>query len=122
MLTGWGSGRGLSNRNTVGVEVVARNNRDVNDAQLATVRGLVGQNYPNIPVYGHGEVNPGHREADEGMMIVNAIPADRAVQGLPADIPNPGTQDAAEAAARCVSPRAAARKVLVPPRRRKSDG
>jgi hypothetical protein len=81
MINGYGpQGTGLSNRNTVGVEVVARHNGDVNDAQEATIRGLVGQNYPNVPVYGHGEVNPGHRESDEGMRIVNAIRADRSGQ------------------------------------------
>ena len=29
-------------------------------------------------MFGHGEVNPGHKEADEGMTIVNAIRRDRA--------------------------------------------
>jgi hypothetical protein len=35
---------------------------------------------PNTLVYGHGEVNPGHREADEDMTVVNAIRRERAEQ------------------------------------------
>jgi hypothetical protein len=31
------------------------------------------ETYPDLPVFGHGEVNPGHKEADEGMSITNAI-------------------------------------------------
>ncbi|WP_051334895.1 N-acetylmuramoyl-L-alanine amidase [Bradyrhizobium sp. Ai1a-2] len=78
----WGSvvGNSLNNRNVVGVEVAAKNDKDVTEKQLETVRRLVEEQYPNTPVYGHGEVNPGHREADEGMKIVNRIRADRAAK------------------------------------------
>jgi hypothetical protein len=38
---------------SVGIEAVARNNGDVNDARLATVRGLVAKNYR--PATGHSE-------------------------------------------------------------------
>ena len=74
MMKGWGDkGSGLSNANTVGMEVIAKNDADVTPAQVAAAQKFIGQNYPNTPVFGHGEVNPGHKEADEGMSIVNAI-------------------------------------------------
>ena len=78
MLPGWGKGEGLSNRNTVGMEVIAKDNNDVTPAQVEAAKAFIAKNYPNTPVYGHGEVNPGHKEADEGMKIVNAIRAERA--------------------------------------------
>jgi hypothetical protein len=34
--------------------------------------------YPNTPIFGHGEVNPGHKEADEGMTAKRAALALRA--------------------------------------------
>lgn len=73
MLKGWGAGEGLSNRNTVGMEVIAKDNNDVTPAQIASGKAFIDKNYSGIPVYGHGEVNPGHKEADEGMGIVNAV-------------------------------------------------
>ena len=80
IMTGWGSGRGLSNRNTVGIEVIARNNADVTRAQINAVQDFIAARYPNTPVFGHGQVNPGHKEADEGMAIVNAV---RIARGRP---------------------------------------
>jgi hypothetical protein len=78
MKTGWGPlGSGLSNRNTVGMEVIAKNDRDVTPAQVAAAKLFMERNYPNTPVFGHGQVNPGHKEADEGMSIVNAVVAGR---------------------------------------------
>jgi hypothetical protein len=77
MLPGWGKGEGLSNRNTVGMEVIARDNGDVTPQQVKAAKAFIEKNYPTTPVFGHGEVNPGHKEADEGMAIVNAIRADR---------------------------------------------
>ncbi len=73
MMTGWGGGAGLSNRNTVGMEVIAKDDKDVTPAQIAAAQKFIAEKYPNTPVFGHGEVNPGHKEADEGMSIVNAI-------------------------------------------------
>lgn len=78
MITGSGAGAGLHNGNTVGMEVVARDNNDVTPAQIAAGHAFIQKNYPNTPVYGHGEVNPGHREADEGMGIVNSVRGERA--------------------------------------------
>jgi hypothetical protein len=78
IITGSGVGRGLNNSNIVGMEVVARDDRDVTPAQVAAAQDFIARNYPGTPVFGHGEVNPGHREASEGMMIVNAIRRQRA--------------------------------------------
>jgi hypothetical protein len=77
IITGSGAGRGLSNKNIVGMEVVATSDKDVTPAQRDAAKRFIAENYPNTPVFGHGEVNPGHREASEGMTIVNAIRAGR---------------------------------------------
>jgi hypothetical protein len=80
MLKGWGRGEELNNNNTVGMEVIAKDDKDVTPAQVAAAKAFIESRYPNTPVMGHGEVNPGHKEADEGMTIVNAIRGDRARQ------------------------------------------
>jgi hypothetical protein len=77
IITGSGAGAGLSNRVIVGMEVIARDDKDVTPAQVAAARKFIAERYPNTPIYGHGEVNPGHREASEGMTIVRAIRAER---------------------------------------------
>lgn len=91
MMTGWGKGAGLSNRNTVGMEVIARDDKDVTPAQVEAARRFIEKNYPKTPVFGHGEVNPGHKEADEGMKIVSAIRAKRAIEA--SEINKSGTFD-----------------------------
>jgi hypothetical protein len=74
ILPGWGpKGQGLNNKNIVGMEVIAKNDKDVTKAQIKAASEFIRKNYPQTPVYGHGEVNPGHKEADEGMSITNAI-------------------------------------------------
>ena len=77
IMAGKGVGAGLSNRNVVGMEVIARNDADVTPAQVAAARAFIQKYYPNTPVYGHGEVNPGHKEASEGMSITRAIRNER---------------------------------------------
>jgi hypothetical protein len=62
------------------MEVIAENDRDVTKAQREAAVRFIRENYPNTPVFGHGEVNPGHREPDEGMTIINAIRAERAAR------------------------------------------
>jgi hypothetical protein len=85
---------GLSNKNAVGMEIVAKNDQDITPAQVASARNFIATNYPNVPVYGHGEVNPGHKMADEGLTVVNAIRADRGVQpGTPVPRRAPNTVD-----------------------------
>jgi hypothetical protein len=80
IVNGSGAGAGLSNANTVGMEVVARDDKDVTPAQREAGQRFIRERYPNTPVFGHGEVNPGHREASEGMTIVDAIRRERAEQ------------------------------------------
>jgi hypothetical protein len=68
----------LNNTNTEGMEVIAQNDHDVTPAQVASAKtfaqGYV-QQHPGVSIYGHGEVNPGHKEADEGGTITNAVRA-----------------------------------------------
>ena len=71
---------GLSNRNTLGMEIIAKNDADVTKKQALAAAKFMRENYPNTPVYGHGQLNPGHREASEGMTAVHAIEADRRTQ------------------------------------------
>ena len=81
ILPGYGKmGAGLSNRNTVGMEIVARNDKDVTPAQAAAAAEFMRTHYPNTPVLGHGQVNPGHREDSEGMTAVAAVQAERAAR------------------------------------------
>lgn len=67
----------LSNANTYGVEVIAKDNSDVTPAQIAAGQRLyahlsAGRSEP-LGVFGHGELNPGHKLPDEGLAIVNPI-------------------------------------------------
>lgn len=73
---GQGVGEGLSNANTLGIEVIARDNNDWTDAErnaLAPfVKGL-GEKYgfdPLKSMFGHGEINS-HKLADEGLSFVD---------------------------------------------------
>lgn len=66
---------GLSNSNTVGIEVIASNDRTVTPAQRAALQQFVDQQrreHPGIRgnVYGHGELNS-HKMTSEGMSAVN---------------------------------------------------
>jgi N-acetyl-anhydromuramyl-L-alanine amidase AmpD len=88
IMSGWGpAGEGKSNHNMQGVEVIARNDRDVTAAQKTAVQALVSRQAgkygydPRTSVFGHGEVNPGHKEADEGMSSVNLIRGGATVAG-----------------------------------------
>jgi GH24 family phage-related lysozyme (muramidase) len=81
--------QGLSNKNTLGIEMIAKDNNDLTDAQKASAvkfANAMRQQYnnPNMPVYGHGELNPGHKQSTEGMGAVDAVRA--------ADNANPGPQ------------------------------
>lgn len=98
MLPGWGEkGRGLSNRNMAGVEIIARDDKDVNEKQLEAAGRLLSwhsREYgydPRTHVFGHGEVNPGHKEADEGMAVVSRLRAGTLPMSVAA-APRPGTQ------------------------------
>jgi hypothetical protein len=80
ILRGWGKGAGLSSGNTVGMEITAKDDRDVLPIQRQRFVEFIRRNYPTTPVYGHGEVNPGHKEASEGMTVTEAVRADRAAR------------------------------------------
>ena len=80
IMKGWGKGEGLSSANTVGMEIIARHDEDVTKSQVESAKAFIRKNYPTTPVYGHGEVNPGHKEATEGLTVTEAIRADRAAR------------------------------------------
>lgn len=68
----------LSNANTIGVEVVGNDNTDITPAQVtagqALAKALMAKyNISPESIYGHGEVNPGHKMSDEGLAIVNPL-------------------------------------------------
>ncbi len=65
------AGGQLSNENTVGMEIIAKDDKDVTRAQVLSA------SYPNTPVFGHGEVNPGHKQATEGWTVTHAIREER---------------------------------------------
>jgi hypothetical protein len=77
-MKGWGKGEGLSNANTVGMEIIAKDDTDVLPIQKQRFVEFMRKNYPDTPVFGHGEVNPGHKEATEGLTVAEAVRADRA--------------------------------------------
>ena len=62
-----------------GVEVIANNDGDVLPVQQQAAAKLVAMRAakfgydPRTSVFGHGEVNPGHKQADEGMSTVTRI-------------------------------------------------
>lgn len=112
MRPGWGAGAGLSNNNTVGVEFIAQNDGDITDAQKATA-GKIAQMYPGANIFGHGEVNPGHKEANEGMSTKAAALAVRAnppaggtqvAQALPDQTTQAPTQTAEQQYAQALQP------------------
>lgn len=55
------------------MEVIAYNDRDINSAQIAAAIKFIAKNYPNTPVFGHGRINPGHKQASEGRTLTNAV-------------------------------------------------
>lgn len=73
MRSGQGVGEGLSNSNTEGVEIIAKDDSDILPVQVEAAKQLVAQlGYSPSQVYGHGEVNP-HKQRTEGATVVSAI-------------------------------------------------
>jgi hypothetical protein len=112
----WGPlGAGKGNSNLEGVEIIANNNGDVLPVQQQAAARLVAmraQKYgydPRTSVYGHGELNPGHKEADEGMSTVTRIR-----NGSLSTTPSAGAAAAAGAASGTSSPPAVATAAPVP--------
>jgi hypothetical protein len=73
---------GAQNQTVVGMEIIAKNNKDVDPKQVAAAAAFMRKYYPNVTPYGHGQLNT-HKEADEGMAAVNAIMAERRGTGAP---------------------------------------
>jgi hypothetical protein len=69
---GQGLGAGLSNRNIVGMEIIAKDDSDITPAQVAAAQAFIQAYYPNTPVFGHGQINP-HKQYTEGLTVANAI-------------------------------------------------
>lgn len=73
MRKGQGVGAGLSNSNTEGVEIIAKDDSDVLPVQVEAAKRLAQQlGYAPNQVYGHGEVNP-HKQKTEGATVISAI-------------------------------------------------
>jgi N-acetylmuramoyl-L-alanine amidase len=75
MRDGQGPGAGLSNQNTEGMEIIARDDRDITPAQVESAKRFAAdlrQRYPGIQFFGHGEVNP-HKQATEGATVMAAL-------------------------------------------------
>lgn len=67
-----GNRSGLSNSNTLGLEIIAKDASDVTPQQARAAAAFAlakAKQYGFSPshIFGHGEVNPGHKQADEGL-------------------------------------------------------
>jgi N-acetyl-anhydromuramyl-L-alanine amidase AmpD len=65
---GQGIGTGLSNQNTIGLEILAANDADVTPAQIASATNFykkLSTVYPGLQAFGHGEINK-HKQRTEG--------------------------------------------------------
>lgn len=75
---------GLTNSNSVGIEIIANDDKDLTPAQLAAITPFAtyaGEKYgfPAANVFGHGELND-HKQATEGQTVVQQW---RAMNKLP---------------------------------------
>ena len=66
-----GAPPGISNSNAQGVEVVAKNDADIKmpEQGIAVLKIIKHLGYTRDQIFGHGEVNPGHKAATEGATI-----------------------------------------------------
>ncbi|MCJ2056853.1 peptidoglycan recognition protein family protein [Methylobacterium sp. J-048] len=99
------NGSGLTNSNSLGMEVIAKDDKDINPIQVEAAKRFMAQmqkQYPGIQVYGHGELNS-HKQETEGRTIVDAIrrsqppAATAAAEGRTGSAPTPGSTSALEA-------------------------
>lgn len=65
---------GLSNRNTVGMEVIAKDDKDITPVQVEAFKKFWGAHPEFRAIYGHGEVNE-HKQETEGATITGAVRA-----------------------------------------------
>jgi hypothetical protein len=81
----------VSNQNAIGIEVIAKNDNDITDAQKAAITGFrdyAAKTYGFDPknVYGHGHINS-HKQATEGaalLAVLNGGTPAPAATGAPA--------------------------------------
>ena len=80
IMEGWGAlGQGRSNANMQGVEIIANDDSDVTPKQIQAAMQLIKRQSamygydPIKNVFGHGEVNPGHKQATEGLTVAEAV-------------------------------------------------
>lgn len=66
-----GAPPGISNSNAQGVEVIAKNDADIQmpEQGIAVLKIIKHLGYTKNQIFGHGEVNPGHKAATEGATI-----------------------------------------------------
>ena len=83
---------GVSNQTAVGIEVIAKDDADMTDAQLESLKKFAGPGgpYSNVAVYGHSQVSPSDRE-NEGVRGVAAINEARAAGPTTSQTGEPGT-------------------------------
>jgi hypothetical protein len=67
----------LRNQNIVGIEVMAANDAAVKDENARKLANWIQTNYPQTPVYGHGEIQS-DKEPDEGQKVTRMVRAMRA--------------------------------------------
>jgi hypothetical protein len=84
------NGSGLDNSNTMGMEVIAKNDKDITPEQVASAKAFLKgmeEKYPGLQVFGHGELNS-HKQEDEGKTIVDAF------RNMPKPAPGTGADPA----------------------------
>ena len=74
--SGVSKGQGTGNSNIVGMEIIARDEKDVTPAQRDALVRFANERYPNVPFYGHGEIST-NKEANEGVPGAQAVLASR---------------------------------------------
>jgi hypothetical protein len=109
ILNGQGVGKGLNNGNVVGMEIIAKNDKDVTPQQAQNFANFYQNRFPGVPTYGHGQVNPGAREPSEGMTAIAALKALQAGGTATAYAPTPATSPAVAAIAAQATPAAGLR-------------
>jgi hypothetical protein len=83
----------LSNSNTEGMEVIANDDADVTMAEVIAAKRFAqdfSKLHPGVQYFGHGEVNPHHKQATEGLTIADAVRnglAPTTTPSSPVDIP-----------------------------------
>ena len=64
--------RGLTNANIAGMEIIASDDPHVKKIQAEQYAKFIAARFPQTNLYGHGEINVGHKEKDEGLTAKRA--------------------------------------------------